>query len=127
MRSLTVTGNIGREPELRENKATQEKFYSVPMAEDNSYKDPETGQRVNRAEWFELTLNYEHFKNVVEYIKAGTRVTVIGYPTIHTYTNKEKKLVRMFKISVSTLDFYNAKVKVIDKETGEIVPDDLPY
>ena len=120
MRILTVTGNLGKGPDLRENKATNEKFYSVPMAEDNSYKDKETGKRVSRVEWFELVLNYKQFKNVAEYLKKGTKVTIIGYPTIHTYTNKEKKLVRMFKVSVNQLDFSNPKIQILDAETGEI-------
>jgi len=127
MRTLTVVGNLAKAPELRENKATGDKFYSVSLAEDNSYTDPQSGERVSRVEWLELTLNHKRFSKVVEYLKKGTRATVIGYPTIHTYTNKDKKLVRMFKIAVNQLDFFNAKSKVVDKETGEVLTDDLPF
>jgi len=128
MRQLTVVGNIGRNAELRENKHTGEKFYTMPVAEDTGYKDKETGERVNRVEWFECTLNYERFKNVHEYLKKGSRITLFGYPTIKSYRNKEGKQVLNFKISVKQIDFYNAKQKfeqinkteVADTKTGEI-------
>jgi len=123
MRSITVTGNIGNEPEIRENKNTKEKFFTFSIAEDNSYIDKATGKQVESVEWFQCILNYERYKNVVQYLKKGSRATVIGYPTIHTYTHKEtKKLRAIFRISVNQLDFFNAKEKtIVVDENGEVV------
>ncbi len=123
MRSITITGNIGNEPEIRENKNSKEKFFTFSLAEDNSYIDKSTGKVVESVEWFQCVLNYDRYKNVVKFLKKGTRAAIIGYPTIHTYTNKEtKKLRAVFRVSVNQLDFFNAKEKIVTvNEDGEII------
>jgi len=123
MRSITITGNIGNEPEIRENKNSKEKFFTFSLAEDNSYIDKSTGKVVESVEWFQCVLNYDRYKNVVKFLKKGTRASIIGYPTIHTYTHKEtKKLRAVFRVSVNQLDFFNAKEKIITvNQDGEII------
>jgi len=110
MLSITASGNVGREPELRTNKNTGEQFYSLPLAIDQSYTDKNTGQRINATEWTEVILHADRFREVVKFITKGTRAVIIGTPRINTYTNKEtKKLVRMFVITADKMDIFNAK------------------
>lgn len=83
-----LIGNLGRDPELR----TLESGTSVAnftMATTESYRDRNSGERVDQTEWHNITLWRGLADTADKYLKKGDKVYIEGKIRSRTYTDKE--------------------------------------
>ena len=52
--SFRFTGNLGTDPEVRYNPNNGDPIASIHLAVDASYKNRETGEKVEKVAWFEV-------------------------------------------------------------------------
>ncbi len=110
MKRLTITGNLGRDPELRDDQTgTQYAQFSVAV---------NTGSRQNpRTDWVEVSCNGRLAEVIVNYAKKGAKVLVDGYPTVTAYINKNNE-------PVGTLKLYANNIELLTRESAKENADD---
>lgn len=101
MKRLTVTGNIGRDPEMRlDANGNQFAAFSVGVS---------VGTKINpKTDWVEITCNGKLAEVVTTYGKKGRRVLVDGFPHVNAYINKDD-------VPVGTLRMYANSVELLGR------------
>lgn len=100
---ITVSGNVGSDPEIREVKGTAVANFSIAVNE--NYKTPD-GNKVEKTHWYRVEAwDGSNGKGLVtnvikEYVKQGTTVFVQGMPIIETYEKDGQKKIS-FKIKLA--------------------------
>ena len=110
MKRLTITGNIGRDPELHlDQSGKQFATFSVGISVGTKHT-PKT-------DWVDVNCNGKLAEIVCAYARKGTKVLVDGYPNVHAYINKDN-------VPVGTLRLYASSIELLSKIDSEI-PDDI--
>ena len=97
---ITVSGNVGQTPEIRDVNGTKVANFSVAVNE--NYKN-KNGEKVETTHWFRVEAwdgsnGKGLVSNVIEqYVTAGTTVFVQGMPLLEEY-EKDGVKQRSFKI-----------------------------
>ena len=101
MKRLTVTGNLGRDPELRiDPSGSQFATFSVAVS---------VGTRANpKTDWVDVNCNGKLAEVICTYAKKGSKVLVDGYPNVTAYINKDN-------IPVGTLRLYANSVELLNR------------
>lgn len=74
---VIITGNLTRDPELRHtNSGTA--VVSLRVAVNSSRKDPQSGQWVDKPNYFDVTVWGKQGENVAQYLSKGRSVGVDG-------------------------------------------------
>lgn len=82
MNHITVTGNVGRDPEMRfSNGGMAILKFSIG---DTSGKDEK-----KKTSWHDIVVFGDQAQNVVEHVKKGSRVMVMGRLSAETYEKKD--------------------------------------
>ena len=82
MNNITVIGNVGRDPEMRfSNGGMAILKFSVA---DTTGKDEK-----KKTSWHDIVVFGEQAQNVVEHVKKGSRVVVVGRLSAETYEKKD--------------------------------------
>ena len=82
MNHITVTGNVGRDPELRfSNGGMAILKFSIG---DTSGKDEK-----KKTSWHDIVVFGDQAQNVVEHVKKGSRVMIMGRLSAETYEKKD--------------------------------------
>jgi single-strand DNA-binding protein len=75
---VTLLGNLGREPEVR-NTASGSKIVNLSIATSDSWKDKTTGERKERTEWHRVVIFNPALADLADrYLKKGSKVYVEG-------------------------------------------------
>ena len=100
MKRLTITGNIGKDPELRlDPSGNQFAVFSVAVA---------VGSKANpKTDWIDVSCNGKLAEIVCMYARRGTKVLVDGFPTASAYINKDNNPVATLKLYASTVELLN--------------------
>lgn len=72
MNQIILLGNLGGDAE---EKATE--FWTTSIATSKKYTNKKTGELVTQTDWHNLNLG-KFFKNVIPYLKKGTKVLITG-------------------------------------------------
>ena len=100
---ITVSGNIGSDPEIRDVGGTKVANLSVAVNENYTNK---AGEKVEKTHWYRLEAwdgsnGKGLVSNVIEpYAKKGTTVFAQGFPIIEEY-EKDGQKHRSFKIKLA--------------------------
>lgn len=120
MNSFTFVGNLGKDPEL--------KFVggeSIPVLEfsvaNNIYWKKE-----KRTQWISCSIWGDRGKSLLQYLKKGTKVTVIGKLFLDSYLNRDKKDIPVLRCNVVDISMHTTKPK---EEQGEdnYAPDNISF
>ena len=105
MKRLTITGNIGRDPELRlDPSGTQFATFSVGVS---------AGTKANpKTDWVDVSCNGKLAEIACMYAKKGTKVLVDGYPNVNAYINKDN-------IPVGTMRLYANSIELLTRVDNE--------
>jgi single-strand DNA-binding protein len=100
MKRLTITGNIGRDPELRlDPSGAQFATFSVAVA---------VGTKANpKTDWVDVSCNGKLAEIACTYAKKGSKVLVDGYPNVNAYINKDNIPVGTMRLYANSLELLN--------------------
>lgn len=75
---VILIGNLGADPEIKSFQ-NGGKIANLRLATSESWKDRMTGERKERTEWHQVTINGEGLVGVVErYLKKGSKIYIEG-------------------------------------------------
>lgn len=100
---MTVSGNIGSDPEVRDVNGTKVANFSIAVNEGYTTK---AGEKVEKTHWYRLEAwdgsnGKGLVSNVIEpYVKKGTTVFAQGFPIIEEY-EKDGVTQRSFKVKLA--------------------------
>ena len=97
MKRLTITGNIGRDPDMRlDPSGTQFATFSVGVS---------VGTRANpKTDWVDVSCNGKLAEVAFMYAKKGIKVLVDGYPSVNAYINKDNIAVGVMRLYANSIE-----------------------
>ena len=119
---ITLIGHVGKDPAVFGEGDKQ--FVKFSLATSRSYKDKATDVWKSDTDWHTVVVFDKRFiQTVLEDVKAGTEVLVIGRMKYGEYTNKQGQLVNTADVQVSGLDH---ELRVLIKKKKLTNGSDLP-
>ena len=100
MKKAIITGNLGRDPERRvDQSGNQFATFSVAVS---------VGTKQNpKTDWVKVSCNGKLVDIVCNYIRKGSKVLVMGYPSVNVYMNKDNNPVGELQIYAREIEFLN--------------------
>ena len=83
-----LIGNLGRAPEIR-SMPNGEAVANFSIATSESWNDRQSGQRVERTEWHNITMYRRLAEIAGQYLKKGSQVYIEGRIQSRKYTGKD--------------------------------------
>ena len=105
MANISITGNIGRDPELRQAGTSQVLKFTVCDSEYIYVKDGEAD-----AQWYSAEVWGKSAERLAERLSTGTKVTIYGQLVQRSYTN-----TKTGKAGVA-MDVKDARVSILSKK-----------
>ncbi|WP_010515795.1 single-stranded DNA-binding protein [Komagataeibacter oboediens] len=103
-----ILGNVGKDPEIRTTQGDQ-KVASFTVATSETWKDKQSGETREKAEWHRVVCWNEGLTSVIErFVRKGSKVQVVGQNQTRKWTDQ------------SGQDRYTTEV-VIQKFGGNLV------
>jgi single-strand DNA-binding protein len=135
MKKMIITGNAGRNPELRAGQNGEEfVIFSVAVAV-GTKQSPKT-------DWIDVTCNGKLAEIAHNYIKKGTKLLIEGFPSANCYIDRDNKPVASLKIYANFIELLGKKEEEQlsnndapnytlpeskSKESGLVMDDDIPF
>ncbi|MDQ5920510.1 MAG: single-strand DNA-binding protein [Pseudomonadota bacterium] len=115
MKKMIITGNVGRDPELRADQSgSQFATFSVGVS---------VGTKQNpKTDWVEVSCNGKLVDLARNYIKKGSKLLIDGYPTASAYINRDNKPVASLRIYANTIELLGRR-----EEDGQAPSDDYSH
>ena len=102
MKKIIITGNVGRDPELRADQGgNQFATFSVGVSV-GTKQSPKT-------DWVEVSCNGKLADLAKNYIKKGSKLLIEGFPSANAYINKENKPVASLRVFANTVEFLSKR------------------
>jgi len=86
---ITLIGNVGRDPEIRQ-LSPDRKVVNFSIAVNDAYTD-RNGVRHEKTEWFRIEFWNQRADVIEKYVRKGTQIFVEGKLSVRTYTDKDGK------------------------------------
>lgn len=122
MKKMTITGNVGRDAEVRVNTQTGNEFASFSVAVNVGTKDKP------RTDWIEVVCNNKLAVVAKHHVKKGGKVLVEGFPTAYAY-NQDGVLHAKIRIAAQHLELLGRKTEGEDESQAfstAPVEDEIP-
>ncbi|MCX8514089.1 MAG: hypothetical protein RL017_881 [Pseudomonadota bacterium] len=138
MKKLIITGNVGREPELRaDQNGNQYTTFSVGVSVGT--------KQAPKTDWVEVSCGGKLADIAKSYVKKGSKLLVEGYPTANAYINKENKPVASLRLYANNIELLSRKeddasedsnnsnvynlpeAKETSNASNALVSDDIPF
>lgn len=102
MKKIIVTGNVGRDPELRaDQNGSQFATFSIGVS---------VGTKQNpKTDWVDVSCNGKLADLARNYIKKGSKLLIEGFPSVNAYINKENKAVGTLRINAGNIEFIGSR------------------
>ena len=117
MKKITVTGNVGRDPESRFT-STGDSFTVFSLAGNSGTK------AAPKTEWFEVSCNNKLADIVKTHVKKGTRLLIEGTPGLNVWQDKSGNPMGVIRIFATFLEFLGTKDKE-DEVTEDHVEEEI--
>lgn len=102
MKKIIVTGNVGRDPELRADQSGNQ-FASFSLG-------VSVGTKQNpKTDWVDVSCNGKLADVARNYVKKGSKLLVEGFPSAGAYINKENKPVGVLRIYANNFEFLSRR------------------
>lgn len=85
---VILIGTIGKDPESK-SLPSQMMVTNFSMATSESWKDKQSGEKVEKTEWHNITMFGKLAEITVQYVKKGSKVYVEGKLKTDKYKDKE--------------------------------------
>jgi single-strand DNA-binding protein len=95
---ITLVGNVGRDPELKE--IGNSKVVDVSIA----VNEPARGQNPEKTEWYRVSFWDRKAEIIAQYVKKGSQMLVEGKLSVRTYFDNNSQKER-YSLEVAGLDF----------------------
>jgi single-strand DNA-binding protein len=100
MNKLFLSGRLGQNPKLGTTKKSGKPYATLSLAEDKSYVDKETGEKVERTEWHDCICYGGWATWAHEHLRAGDKILVEGRLE---YTRNEEKKINFVNIQIENI------------------------
>ena len=108
MKRITLTGNLGKDPELKlDSTGTHFATFSVAINVGNKNKP--------KIDWVDVSCNGKLAEIVCSYARKGVKVLVEGYPYSNAYINKDNLPIGTIKVFANVVEILN-KIEVNDDD-----------
>src|SRR3989338_3315828 len=102
MKKIIITGNVGKDPELRADQSgNQFVTFSVGVSVGT--------KQAPKTDWVEINCNGKLSDVARNYIKKGSKLLVEGFPSVSAYVNRENKQVGTLKVYASNFESLGSK------------------
>ena len=88
LNKVMLIGNLGRDPEVR-YMPNGEAVVNFSIATSESWNDRQSGQRVERTEWHNITMYRRLAEIAGQYLKKGSQAYIEGRIQSRKYTDKD--------------------------------------
>ena len=88
LNKVILIGNLGRDPEVR-YMPNGEAVVNFSIATSESWNDRQSGQRVERTEWHNITMYRRLAEIAGQYLKKGSQIYIEGRIQSRKYTDKD--------------------------------------
>jgi single-strand DNA-binding protein len=95
---ITLVGNVGRDPELKQTATSKVVDFSIAINE------PARGQQPERTEWYRVSFWDRRAETIAQYVRKGTQIMVEGRLSVRTYTDPNTQRER-YSLEVTGTDF----------------------
>ena len=86
---VILVGHLGRDPEIRRAQSG-DRFGTLRVATSESWRDKQTGERVEKTEWHTVAIRNDRVAEVAEkYLRKGSKVYIEGQLETRKWTDKE--------------------------------------
>jgi single-strand DNA-binding protein len=115
MKKLIVTGNVGRDPELKQSSKGEFIIFSIGV-----YK------KKDLTEWIDCSVfNQNLIKIIQNYVKKGSKVLLEGEPYVNSFTTKDGTNKANMNLIVNSIELLN-KVEQ-NTEQQNYNTEDIPF
>ena len=105
MFTVTAIGNLGSDAKVQNSNGND--FTSFRIAHNDRYKDTNGNER-NETTWIDCVMQGR--PQVVDYLKAGTLVAVVGHASLRTYSSPKDHCIKAgIKVSVRSVELVGSK------------------
>jgi single-strand DNA-binding protein len=103
---IIIVGNLGRDPELRYTpQGTPVASFSMAT---NSRRKDKSGEAVEQATWFRVTVFGKQAETVSKYLTKGRKAYVEGRLALETYTDKDGKERTSLEVTADAVQFIDS-------------------
>ncbi len=98
MKKIFITGNVGKDPEIRsDGKGGEFVTFSLAVS---------VGTKQNpKTDWVGITCNGKTADTVKNYVKKGNKLLIEGFPSIHAYIAKDGTATGEMRVAMYTFEF----------------------
>lgn len=104
MNKVILIGHVGQDPETREIKGGN-LVANLSLATSESYKDKNTGERIEKTEWHRLTFFGQLAELVQKFVEKGSKISVVGKLQTEKYEDRDGNTKYTTKILCNELYF----------------------
>jgi single-strand DNA-binding protein len=117
---VQLIGNVGQDPEVRMSQ-TGKKIVTLSIATGESWRDPKSGERVQRTEWHRVVIFNEGLADIAEkYLRKGAKILAEGKLATRKWTDKE--VIERYSTEVQ-IQAFNGQLTFLDnKNEGGSAP-----
>lgn len=94
---ITLVGNVGRDPELKQVANNKVVEFSIAINE------PARGQQPEKTEWYRVTFWDRRAETIAQYVRKGTQILVEGRLNVRSYQDNTGK--DRYSLEVTGSDF----------------------
>ena len=123
MKKIIITGNVGKDPELRADQNGNQ-FATFSMGVSVGTK------QAPKTDWVDVSCNGKLADLAKNYIKKGSKLLIEGYPSANAYINKENKPVASLRVFANNVEFLSKQEdsSVSDNNSvGGLTSDEVPF
>ena len=101
MKKLMITGNVGRDPEMRADQSGGEfASFSVAVSVGNKQK-PKT-------DWVDVTCSGKLADIAKNYIKKGSKLLIEGFPSVNAYIDRSNNPIGTLRLYANNIEFISS-------------------
>jgi single-strand DNA-binding protein len=109
---VIVVGNLGKDPEVRTTQ-TGQKIVNLTVATSQSWKDKNSGEKVEKTEWHRVVIFNERLADVAErFLTKGRKVYLEGSLQTRKWTDQQG--VEKYSTEI-ILDRFRGELQILDK------------
>lgn len=121
LNKVTLIGNLGRDPEIR-NTHDGKEIASFSLATSDAWKDKNTGEKKEKIEWHKVVVFQPHLVGIIKnYIHKGSKLYIEG--TLQTRKWTDNSGTEKYVTEV-VLQPYSGTIIILDsKQSGNNIDD----
>ena len=134
MDQTTITGNVGRAPEMRYTP-TGVPVTTFSVAVNHVYTDAQ-GQRQERTKWYRITTWRKLAEVCAQYVRTGMKVLVTGEVAVSAWLDKEGAARGSLELTAESVEFLSgreeagepaAAASAAGAPTADAAPGEIPF